>query len=318
MVGTVTSVDTEWNALTSTLHVRVELYNVSHSDAQKYRGTSKYRILSYCRSILVYKGGKVVFDPRKPLDDTNIIEHLVGDEEGKTLTQIVEMAANVIGATWLGDRWDKQEEIEKWIKDNHFYAKIVRWNIEPTVYGMLKAQFEGNPDFEFEDSRCKIIHHKANAWIGTVTEVIETPLTETFIGKASLFGEVISYLGIQWPNLYNLLMEEVMKNHAALHYIYEMAGEVDDAEAVMTDPFIVVDPDIGTKVIFGSETKVVLAAMTPEEALIVLGIDVNQYAEYVAAGTNLFKVDTIQVPYGELDLETLRSIHKALDVYNVS
>lgn len=315
MEAIVERVETVWNKQTSMMSIKVTLLQESGSDAQKYRGTGKYRIHDFCRNVKVTHKGDTIFNPKKPLLEGGV-QHLVGDEEGKTMTQVIEMAANVIGATWLGSCWDKEVEIQQWIKANHKLVKVTRSNVEPNTYALLKHKFGADPDFEFIDQLDTIIHSNANAWVGTVVEVIEVPLTETFLTSTTLFGEVIGYMAIHYPHLYGALMVDTFKNQIMAEKVYEMAKEPEDLLAVVSDPYIVLDPSFGTKVNFGDKFNVGLATMSVLEAEAILGIDEGTYNGLAAQGKYLFKVDTITIPVGELGLDTLRGIHKCLDTYN--
>lgn len=324
---------TSFNKQTSNLDVKIKVAEYSNTAAEKYRGTGKGRGSSFCRNLVVKdaNSNKLLYNARKPLGmpgESNCVQFLVSDEEGKTKLQLAEMAAHEVkGIVWSGDHWENEDLLNKWIEDNRLEVVVVRKNIEPTVYSILKQKFSSDDSFVFEDEFCTVTH-KAQAWMGKVVDVVETPLTHTFVGKTSLFGEVISYLGIEHPNLYNLLMQGVVKNQVAIQELYGMVGDnsgmfdfaKDPDLSCFSHPLLLLE-DGGTIVEYdkNNKFKVELDVMSPSmcEDL----FNMTQEAWNVILSTDGISkpvyIKKITLPAGEIDLDSVRSINRALQEHAV-
>lgn len=317
--GIIKQVSTRWNDQTSVYSVKVVVEEISHSHAQKYRGIIKGRASAFCQDIEVYDEatGHVYFDPSKklgPVGDLsaeNCVHHLVSDEEGKTKIHLKEMASHAgCPMVFNEDHWENEEAFDNWVVENRKVVTVYRSNIEKNVYSILKSKFGSDADFTFKDDERSIVHRNAQAWVGEVTCIVEVPLTHTFVGSTSLFGEVNSYLGIQYPALYEVLLEGVLKNQAAVSEVYTMAQDVSGSiQDNLIYPFIALDEEFGTVVEFSSNGKfdVQFDLMTAEQAFILLGIT----AEECQAACPLL-ITSITIPTKEVDLNTFRSIQKAI------
>lgn len=322
--GVVKEVVTRWNDQTSNYSVKVVVEELSVLHAQKYRGVSKGRASAFCLDVEVYDSvtGKVYFDPKLPLgpvgdlEAENCVERLLSDEEGKTKLHLMEMASHDgCEMIWDGVKWENEEQFDKWVVKNRKVVTIRRSNIEKNVYTILKNKFGSDPNFEFKDQERSIVHKNAQAWIGEVTSIVEVPLTHTFVGKTSLFGEVISYAGIQYPELYDVLLDGVIKNQVAVSEVYSMAQ---DASAEAFDnriyPIIALDDEYGTFVEFvdGDAVEVDFEFMSQDQALILLDMSEEEYISTQADISLPILVTRIGIPGKEVNLDTFRQIQKAL------
>lgn len=324
----VKEVQSLYNAQTSNLDVKVTVEEITQTAAEKYRGTSKGRGSSFCRNIRVVdaKTRKSYYNPTKELGEDNPIEFLLSDEEGKTRLQLAEMASHEVeGLVWNGDHWENEQLLDQWIIDNRKEVVITRFNLEPTVYAILKQKFGEDESFTWED-QTRTATHRAQAWMGKVVDVVETPLTHTFVGKTSLFGEVISYLGIEHPALYNLLLDGVTKNQAAISELYSMVGDhfdkfnfenEPDAEA-FANPIILLEAG-GTEVVYGKRVEVEFVLLTPEQCEDLFGMPPEVYQAYLTTPgvAKPLAVSKITIPGEEITLATLRAIQRAANASEI-
>lgn len=230
------------NGLTKNVNITLPCVAIAHGDVQKFRGVGKFRILPFTTDITVteQESGKVVFDPRQPLTQ-DMVEHLVGDEEGKTLTQVIAMVASSMPnseAVWDNNtgEWQHAQLLEEKIAQLAKRYIIVRSNYEQNVYEMLKDIHGGDQNFSFDDATNTIIHRNAIGYVGNTVDVIETPLTENFVGKTTLFGEHVGAIAYDYPELYKIIAADIEKNAQVVEKVLSTVDtEVSDSDCVIFD-----------------------------------------------------------------------------------
>lgn len=291
-----------FNPNNRTLDIRVECIEVESSDAEKYRGFGKYRSNGgFLTNIRIEDAdGSILFDPHLPLKDDkgNIVqaEHIVGGEEYKTLTFVIGIIATKMSdgkAVWNSKdgKWENEEELMRIVESEAKRVTVYRTNYEQSAYEMLKALHSNCPDFVFDDSTNSVAHKNVWAWYGDTVEIVEVPLTKTFMGKCPLFAEHIAYIGTEFPELYKVLLEEVRKNQNLVNSALDIAlGVIPEA----TD-----DNPYGNCVVIDGETVV------REGKKVSISISEAQ------GGVNV--VDEITIPENqEFDIKFFRKLHKLL------
>ncbi len=266
MPGLVQSHSIVWNEETELMTVTVDCLLLMSGDNEKYRGFGKARGNGgFLRNVKVVSStGKVVFDPNQPLKVNGKhvqVEHVVGAEEYKVLNYLIGMVAHEMskvvwnsltghweGYTKEGQKLDESGLLEL-IGKKAKRVEVTRNWLDPQVYQMFKDLYapggkwfvEG--DFTFTDATYSIVHHNAPCWIGLQTQIIECPLSLSFMGKTSMFAEHTGFLGTEYPTLFGQLMESVQRNAAPLTKLFDMAmgvipGATDDnpyGKALMFD-----------------------------------------------------------------------------------
>jgi hypothetical protein len=292
-----------FNALNRTLDIRVECVEIESSDAEKYRGFGKYRSNGgFLTSVKVHNPttGQVLFNPNTALKNAagEIIqaEHVVGGEEYKTLSFIIGIVARKMEAgkaVWdsTTGKWSNEAKLMALVESEAQKVTVERSNYEESVYQMFKAMYGTHADFSFDDSTNSITHTNVWAWYGDQVEIVEVPLTKTFVGKCPLFAEHIHYIGTEFPELYKLLLSEVQKNQALVNNALAIAlGDIPGA----TD-----DNPYGTCAVIDGET------------IVVEGEKISIKITEVEGGTSV--VDEITIPENqEFNLAFFRKLHKLL------
>lgn len=247
MPGLVQSHEIHWNEETELMSISVDCLLLMSGDNEKYRGFGKARGNGgFLRNVEVVqtRTGKTVFNPNKPLKvDGKLVqvEHVVGAEEYKVLNYLIGMLAHELqkivwnsltghweGYTKEGVKLDESGLLDLLSKKAKRVEVTRKW-LDPEVYQMFKDLYaEGGKlfvegDFTFNDANFSIVHHNAPCWIGLQTQIIECPLTLSFMGKTSMFAEHIGYLGTEFPSLFGQLMESVKRNAAPLTKLFDMA-----------------------------------------------------------------------------------------------
>lgn len=254
MPGVIKTIEYNWDQESKLATISVECLLVMSGDNEKYRGFGKARGNGgFLKNISIQQTGteKLVFNPRLPLKLNNLyqqVEHVVGAEEYKVLNYLIGMLAheldkivwNALTGKWEGynDSGSKlgEEELLKLLGRKAKRVEVRRDHLCPKVYEMFRQLYgEGGKqyikgEFSFNDETCSITHHAAPAWIGLQTQIIETPLTLSFMGRTSLFAEHISYLGTEFPSLFGQLMEDTIKNSENIETMFSMAkGDIPGA-----------------------------------------------------------------------------------------
>ena len=247
MPGLVQSHSVVWNEETELMAVTVDCLLLMSGDNEKYRGFGKARGNGgFLRNVEVVSStnGKTVFNPNQPLKvDGKLVqvEHVVGAEEYKVLNYLIGMVAHEVGKiVWnsLTGHWEgvtKQGEkldeagLLDLIGKKAKRVEVTRKWLDPEVYQMFKDLYDKGGkwyvegDFTFTDETYSIVHHQAPCWIGIQTQIIECPLTLSFMGKTSMFAEHIGFLGTEYPALFGQLMESVKRNAEPLTKLFDMA-----------------------------------------------------------------------------------------------
>ena len=278
---------------TNTLSIKLDTYELVTTDAEKYRGFGKWRGNGgFLRNIKITNGNDVVFNPNTPLKDESgnllQVEHVVGGEEYKTLTYVTSLLASKLPegtAKWNAatGQWEDSEELEKLIEREATRVTVQRWNIEDSVYEMFKAMYGDDKNFKFNDKKNEVIHLNAWCWVGTQTNIVEVPLTRTFMGRCNMFAEHIHYLGTELPALYTQLLELQKGRQKMVKDALNMALQNVPAKALA---------------VIDSETLVV------EGKLGVTLAEPNDEGDVY--------VDTISIP-GELTLETVAKLQRKIE-----
>lgn len=290
----------KFNDSNKTLAVRVECLQVETSDAEKYRGFGKYRSNGgFLRSILITdQEGSTIFDPTSNLyQDGKAIqaEHVVGAEEFKTFMYVAGIVANdILGeAVWNAStgEWENAEALMKATEQSARKVTVKRWNYGAEAYTMFKTLYANHPDFEFDDANNGITHKNVWCWYGEQAEIVEVPLTKTFMGKCPLFAEHIAYLGTEFPELYKVLLEEVKHNQQMVDEALALAEGVIPGETE-ENPY-------GTCAVIDDQTKVI----TGEK----FSLDLIQTEGGVSV------VNSITIPAeAEYDTKLVRKMHRLL------
>ena len=292
-----------FNPTNRTLDIRVECIEIESSDAEKYRGFGKYRSNGgFLNNIRVENPvtGQVIFAPELPLkDDKGEIvqaEHLVGREEYKTLTFVIGIIAEKMKAgkaVWNSKdgKWENEAELMSVVESEAQRVTVYRGNYEQSAYEMLKALHGECVDFVFDDGTNSIIHKNAWCWYGNQVEIVEVPMTKTFVGKCPLFAEHIAYIGTEFPELYKVLLGEVKNNQELINNALDIAlGAIPDS----TD-----DNPYGSCVVIDGET------------LVTEGKKVSISISEVEGGVSV--IDDITIPENqEFDLKFFKKLHKLL------
>lgn len=250
MPGIVKEVKFHWEEETQLATVSVEMLMVMSGDNEKYRGFGKARGNGgFLRNITITQSGtgKLVFDPNQPLKSEGRhvqVEHVVGAEEYKVLNYIIGMIAheldkvvwNSLTGLWEGYSSDgsklSEDDLKKIIANKAKKVDVTRKWLDDRVYQMLKdlygpkGKWYVKGEFSFDDSTNSVTHFGAPTWIGVQTQIIEVPLTLSFMGKTSMFAEHISYLGTEYPSLFGELMNSVERNSSHLEDLFDMATGV--------------------------------------------------------------------------------------------
>ncbi len=249
-----------YNDITSMLSIKVDCLEIMEGDAEKFRGFGKFRSNGgFLKNIAITTAdGCVVFNPQTALKDAegNLlqVEHVVGGEEYKTLNYVIGLLADQMAegqAVWdaaMG-KWENEAELISLVETQMTRVVVRRWNYEQTVYEMLKAMYGNHPDFAFDDSNNQVTHSNVMAWIGNQVQIIEVPLTRTFVGKCPLFAEHIATLGMEFPQLYKVLLNDVAKNQKMI------AAALDLAEGIV--PGATEENPYGNCIIIDNQTMVV-------------------------------------------------------------
>lgn len=237
---------------TSTLRVKVDCLEVITTDAEKFRGFGKWRGNGgFLRNIEILDGEVILFNPNLPLrEDGKLVqcEHVVGGEEYKTLTYVTSLLANKTTtgkAEWdahIG-QWRNANELENLIRREARTVTVRRWNIEDSVYAMFKTLYGKDNNFTFDDSCNQVVHKDVWCWVGEHVNIVEVPLTRTFMGRCSLFAEHIHYLGTELPELYKQLLKMMKGRQDMVRDALNMALQnqsldkllIIDAETVITE-----------------------------------------------------------------------------------
>lgn len=246
MPGIIKDVQTHWDDQSQLLTVSVECLAVMSGDNEKYRGFGKARGNGgFLRNIKVTQTGtgKTVFDPQSDLKIQGNyvqVEHVVGAEEYKVLNYLIGMLAhemdrivwNSLTGKWegfkSGQKLDEKDLLDLLGRKAKRVEVTRKW-LDGQVYSMLKRLYgPGGKDyaegeFSFNDETRSITHHAAPAWIGLQTQIIEVPMTLSFMGKTSMFAEHISYLGTEFPSLRKELLQSVKRNSVHLERLFDMA-----------------------------------------------------------------------------------------------
>lgn len=290
-----------FNENNRTLAVSVDCLQIETSDAEKYRGFAKYRSNGgFLRNIKIIdqKSGELIFDPNTSLKDDkgNYLqaEHVLGAEEFKTFM----FAAGIVANDLLGEviwdaktgKWENEEALIKATEASARRVKVVRSNYQADAYQMFKDMYEGHPDFVFDDSTNSITHSNVYCWYGQQAEIVEVPLTKTFMGRCPLFAEHIAYLGTEFPELYKVLLEEVKVNQERIQCALDLAqGEIPNS----TD-----------------ENPYGNCAVIDDQTLVETG---EKFKITLVESEGVHVVDTITIPEGtEYDAKLIRKIHKKL------
>lgn len=274
--GRVVERKVRFNDRTSTLNVKVQCLMIERGDAEKYR-LGKYRSNGgFLRNIHINEGNNIIFDPNTALYKAGKAiqaEHVVGAEEFKTLLFTLGMLQNQTGLETIWDAsvgtWNNEEQISKALETIAKRVTVTRWGIEKSCYEMLKAMYGNDNNFTFEDSTSSITHRNVWCYYGPLVQIVEVPLTATFIGKCSMFCEHIHYLGAEFRELYQELLKDVRVNQQCVKRTYEMVlGHIPGA----TD-----DKPQGTLLIVDDETRIV----RDTDKLYILPDDSGEYVEEI-------------------------------------
>lgn len=290
----------KYSTTTNMLSVSVDCLEIMEGDAEKFRGFGKFRSNGgFLRNIeITTNSGEIVFNPNQPLKDAegNLlqVEHVIGGEEYKTLNYIIGLLADQMPegvAVWdeTTGRWENEAELESLVESSMIRVTVRRWNYEQSVYDMLKAMYGNHPDFAFCDTNHQIIHSNVMAWVGNQVQIIEVPLTRTFVGKCPLFGEHIATLGMEFPELYKVLAQDVAKNQKMISAALDLAEGVIPG-ATDANPY-------GNCVIIDSFTEVVSGEKST--------LDMERQED---GSTILNKI----VVAGDYDLDLLSRFHRML------
>ena len=286
------------NNRTNTLNVKVQCLMIERSDAEKYR-LGKYRSNGgFLRNIVITEGSDVIFNPNTSLYDGGKAiqaEHVVGAEEFKTLLFALGMVKNLTGLDTKWDSsvgtWSNDEALSKALETVAKRVTVSRWNLEASCYEMLKAMYKDDANFSFDDDSRGIVHSNVWCYYGPLVQIVEVPLTATFVGKCAMFAEHIHYLGTEYPALYAELLEDVKINQRCVKKAYEMVlGRI---------PGSTEEKPAGTLLIVDDETEIVRGDK--------LAIQPDDSGEYV---------ETITIPEDreyslELVAQLTRSIKRA-------
>lgn len=184
--------------------VSVDAMIVSFSDAEKFRGFAKYRSNGgFLRNVRVTRAsGEIVFDPNGPLESS--VEHCIGPEEYKTVLMAIAISGGGVreGGAWRG-------KIERQIEAAMVEVVVERWDLEPSVFAALKIMHGDNPRFTFEGN---MIRHRAFAWMGSVPEIVEVPLSGAFVGKCAIFPEQLHFLALEFPEVFACIEKSMQAN----------------------------------------------------------------------------------------------------------
>lgn len=289
------------NEETHNLSVSLECIEVQDGDAEKMRGFGKFRSNGgFLRNIEItsQETDEVVFNPQQPLRKADgelaQVEHVVGGEEYKTLNYVIGLVAEQMKdgcAVWdsRSGKWENEKELMGLVEKQATKVKVRRWNYEDSCYQMLKDLYGSHPDFNFNDSLREVTHSNVWAWVGNQVQIIEVPLTRTFMGKCPIFAEHIHYLGTEFPELYKVLLDEVRKNQTLVGTALDIAqGEIPNA----TD-----ENPYGNAVVFDGQTIVTEADK--------LTLALSQQEDGVTV------VDEIGVA-GDYDMQLISRMHKRL------
>lgn len=287
--GQVVDIKVKYNDRTNNLNVKVQCYMIERSDAEKYR-LGKYRSNGgFLRNIVINDGDQVVFDPQAPLYEGGSAvqaEHVVGAEEFKTLLFALGMVTNLTGIDTKWDStvgtWQEEEKIARALETVARRVTISRWNIEESCYSMLKAMYKNDANFSFDDDNCGITHRNVWCYYGPLVQIVEVPLTATFIGKCSMFAEHIHYLGTEYPELYRELLNDVKVNQRCVRKAYEMVlGNIPEAtEENPTGSLLVIDDK--TVIVSGDKLAVTVDDSGPYVDTIIIPEDSEYSLEMVA------------------------------------
>lgn len=247
MPGIVKDVKTHWDDQSQLLTVSVECLAVMSGDNEKYRGFGKARGNGgFLRNVKVCQSGtgKTVFDPNSALKVNGRyvqVEHVVGAEEYKVLNYLIGMLAHELSkVVWdsLTGQWSgydsegntlDEEALLDLLGQKAKRVEVTRNWLDDQVYQMLKDLYGPGGkkyaagEFSFNDETRSVTHHAAPAWIGLQTQIIEVPMTLSFMGKTSMFAEHISYLGTEFPSLFGELLASVKRNSDHLEKLFDMA-----------------------------------------------------------------------------------------------
>lgn len=289
------------NEETRNVSVAVECMEVQDGDAEKLRGFGKFRSNGgFLRNIEITNQatGELVFNPMQSLRDANgnfnQVEHVVGGEEYKTLNYVIGLVAEQMKegvAVWDSrtGKWENEQELMQLVEKQAVKVTVKRGNYEESCYQMLKDLYSKHPDFSFNDDLREVTHKNVWAWVGNQVQIVEVPLTRTFMGKCPIFAEHIHYLGTEFPELYSVLLAEVRKNQQLVGAALAIAeGEIPGA----TD-----ENPYGTCVVLDGQTIVSSGDKTT--------INLSKMEDGVAV------IDEVVVA-GEYDMQFISKLHRLL------
>ena len=227
------------NLDTNILHVTVTCMIIS-SSPEKYRGYGKYRSNGgFLLDLEVREGNNIIFNPKSPLKEGNTFlqsERVVGGEEYKTLMYVLNILAHDMPdgkIYWNGVAYEDEEQVIKLVEEKAKRVTVTRGNLESSVYQMFKSIYGDDDTFTFEDDTRTVTHHNVWCWTGTSVEMVEVPLTSVFMGKTKLFAEHIHYIGTEYPHLYSILLDELMRNQKLVERALDMVEEVENSSYVI-------------------------------------------------------------------------------------